>query len=77
MLDWREHITSDPQVMLGKPCIKGTRIPVELIVRKIAAGETEADLLRGYPRLSHAAIQAALLFAAEAVGSQFPARRIS
>lgn len=63
MLDWRDHISSDPNVMLGKPCIKGTRIPVELIVRKIAAGESEASLLRGYPMLSCAAIWAALRYA--------------
>ncbi|MBX2978199.1 MAG: DUF433 domain-containing protein [Flavobacteriales bacterium] len=63
MLDWRDHISGDPGVMLGKPCIKGTRIPVELIVRKFAAGESEADLLRGYPRLSREAIRAALRYA--------------
>lgn len=63
MLDWRDHISSDPNVMLGKPCIKGTCIAVELIVRKIAAGESEADLLRGYPRLSREAIRAAPRYA--------------
>lgn len=61
--------------MLGKPCITGTRIPVELIVRKIAAGETEADLLRGYPRLNKEAILAALAFAAEAVEDGYPATK--
>ena len=75
MLVLRDHISSDPEVMLGKPCINGTRIPVELIVRKIASGESESDLLRGYPRLTPEAIQAALKFAAEAVESNSTTRR--
>lgn len=75
MIDWHAHIIRDPAVMLGKPCIAGTRIPVEMIVRKIAAGETEADLLRGYPRLTKDAIQAALAFAADAVQDGYPATK--
>jgi uncharacterized protein (DUF433 family) len=59
------RIEISPEVMLGKPVIRGTRIPVELILRKLAEGATEADLLDGYPRLSEADIKAALAYAAD------------
>lgn len=59
-----ERIEINPAVMLGKPVIRGTRIPVELIIRKLAEGATEADLLDGYPRLTREDIQAALTYAA-------------
>lgn len=60
-----DRITVDPAVMVGKPCIKGTRIAVDLILRKLAAGETEADLLEGYPHLTREDIRQALAFAAD------------
>ena len=47
-----DRIGINPTVMLGKPVIRGTRIPVELIFRKLGEGATEADLLEAYPRLS-------------------------
>jgi uncharacterized protein (DUF433 family) len=60
-------VTSDPAVMMGKPVIAGTRITVELIVEKLAAGETAEQILQAHPRLTRDAIQAALHFAAEAL----------
>lgn len=63
----RELIRSDPSVMMGKPVIAGTRITVELILEKLAAGETIEQLLEAHPRLTREAIQAALAFAAEAL----------
>jgi uncharacterized protein (DUF433 family) len=63
-------ITSDPAVMLGKPVIAGTRLTVELILRKLAAGETVEQLLDSYPRLTREAIFAALSFAAESVSAE-------
>ena len=60
-------ITSDPKVMMGKPVVDGTRITVELILEKLAAGETIEQLLEAHPRLTRAGIQAALAFAAEAL----------
>jgi len=60
-------IHSDPKVMMGKPVIAGTRITVELILEKLAAGETVEQILEAHPRLSEAAIRAALAFAAEAL----------
>jgi uncharacterized protein (DUF433 family) len=58
--DWRKRITIDPEVMLGKPVIAGTRIPVELILRKLAADMSVEAVLREYPRLTKADVQAAL-----------------
>jgi uncharacterized protein (DUF433 family) len=60
-------IVSDPNVMMGKPVISGTRITVELILEKLAAGETIEQILDAHPRLTREAVQAALAFAAEAL----------
>jgi uncharacterized protein (DUF433 family) len=60
-------IVSDPNVMMGKPVIRGTRITVELVLEKLAAGETAEQILDAHPRLTREAIQAALAFAAEAL----------
>jgi uncharacterized protein (DUF433 family) len=64
------RIEVNPKVMLGKPVIRGTRIPVELILRKLGEGATEADLLDAYPRLKRADIQAALSYAADALAHE-------
>ena len=56
--------------MLGKPVIRGTRIPVELILRKLSEGATEADLLDAYPRLTRADIQAAFAYAADTLSHE-------
>jgi uncharacterized protein (DUF433 family) len=63
----RKFIISDPSVMMGKPVIAGTRITVELIVQKLAAGETIDQILEAHPRLTKEAIQEALAFAAGAL----------
>jgi uncharacterized protein (DUF433 family) len=60
-------IISNPNVMMGKPVIAGTRITVELILDKLSAGETVEQILDAHPRLSREAIQAALAFAGEAL----------
>ena len=57
-----DRIEINPKVMLGKPVICGTRIPVELILRKLSEGATTADLLDAYPRLTKEDIQAALSY---------------
>ncbi|MEW6375789.1 MAG: DUF433 domain-containing protein [Thermodesulfobacteriota bacterium] len=62
-------IVSDPSVMMGKPVVRGTRITVELILEKLAAGETIEQILEAYPHLTREGIQAALSFAAEALRS--------
>lgn len=60
-------IQSNPGIMMGKPVIAGTRITVELILEKLAAGESVEQLLVAYPRLTHAGVLAALDFAARAL----------
>ena len=60
-----DRIEINPAVMLGKPVIRGTRLPVEQILRRLSEGATEADLLDAYPRLTRADIHAALAFAAD------------
>jgi uncharacterized protein (DUF433 family) len=65
-----ERVEVNPDVMLGKPVIRGTRIPVELILRKLSEGATEEDLLDAYPRLTRKDIQAALAFAADSLAHE-------
>lgn len=65
-----ERIEINPDVMLGKPVIRGTRIPVELILRKLSEGASEADLLDAYPRLTRTDIQAALKYAADSLAHE-------
>ena len=64
-----EHaiIVSDPHVMMGKPVIAGTRITVERILERLAAGETEEQIIQAYPRLTLEAVRAAIGFAASAL----------
>jgi len=64
------RIEIDPAVMLGKPVIRGTRITVELLIRKLSEGATEADLLDAYPRLTREDIQAALAYAADSLAHE-------
>ena len=59
------RITADPRVMLGKPCIEGTRITVELILRKLGSGRSFADVLDAYPQLTEGDLRSALAFAAD------------
>ena len=63
-----DRITIDPDVMLGKPCIKGTRITVELILRWLAAGRTHDELLEAYPHITETDVKAVLSYAADNVG---------
>ena len=64
---YRGVIQSDPSIMMGKPVIAGTRITVELILEKLAAGETVEQILEAHPRLTRESIRAAIAFAAEAL----------
>lgn len=65
-----DRIEINPNVMLGKPVIRGTRITVELILRKLGEGATVADLLDAYPRLTPDDIQAAIGYAADTVAHE-------
>jgi uncharacterized protein (DUF433 family) len=66
-VDWQDRIVVDPDVLVGKPVIKGTRIAVEFLVELLAEGWTHEQILKNYPHLSADDIQAALHYAAEAL----------
>ncbi len=70
MAEIRDRVAVDPDVMLGKPVIRGTRITVELILRKLGENASEADLLNAYPSLTQADIQAALVYAADSLAHE-------
>lgn len=69
-MDWREYITTDSQVCHGKACIKGTRIPVSVVLDNLAAGLTVEEILRSYPGLTREAVRAADVYAAEVVSER-------
>lgn len=64
-MNWKEHIVVNPDVLAGKPIIKGTRISVELLLDWFASGWSYDDILRAYPHLTREQVQAAMAFAAE------------
>jgi uncharacterized protein (DUF433 family) len=59
------HIVSNPDILHGKPCIRGTRISIEFILELVASGATREDILRGYPHLTAAGIEEAIRYAAQ------------
>jgi uncharacterized protein (DUF433 family) len=65
MVSWKDRIVVDPQVLVGKPIIKGTRISVELLLDRLSDGWSVEDLLASYPHLSRDDVQAALAFVTE------------
>jgi len=65
-----DRVEIDPRVMMGKPVIRGTRITVELVLRKISEGATEDDLLDAYPRLRREDIRAAVAYAADTLAHE-------
>lgn len=67
-----ERIEMNPDVMLGKPVIRGTRIPVELILRKLSEGASQQDLQDAYPRLTQEDIRAAFAYAAAVIAFDDP-----
>jgi uncharacterized protein (DUF433 family) len=64
-MDWRDRIVSNPDILVGKPSVKGTRLSVELILGWLASGWTHEMILDSYPQLAREDILAALAFAAE------------
>ena len=65
-----QRIVINPEVMVGKPVIQGTRVPVELIVRMLAQGISESEILQDYPRLQPDDIRAALVYAAHVLAHE-------
>jgi len=64
-MDWRPYIATDPQVMHGAACFRGTRVPVSVVLDNLAAGETAERILANFPSLKPEHIPAALAYAAE------------
>ncbi len=67
MVDWTQYIASNPDILFGKPVVVNTRIPVDLILEKLAAGDAVDDLIEAYPKLTKDHIAACLLFAADSI----------
>jgi len=65
VMNWREHISSDPQILRGKPCLQGTRIPVALILGYLAAGRDVAAIQNEFPGIQAADVAACLDYARE------------
>ncbi|MFA5328666.1 MAG: DUF433 domain-containing protein [Prolixibacteraceae bacterium] len=70
MIDWTLHIESDPEKLFGKPRIIHTRIPVDLILEKLAVGDTIDDLIDAYPAITRDDIAACLVFAADSIKNE-------
>lgn len=69
-MDYLKRISIDPRIMAGKPCIAGTRIPVDHIVLMVGEGIPNSEILAGFPHISEEDIRAALLFAADTVAKE-------
>lgn len=69
-MNWKEHITADPAVLVGKPVIKGTRLAVEFILELIAEGWSEAHMLRNYPGLTREQILACVAYARDRLSDE-------
>jgi uncharacterized protein (DUF433 family) len=71
MLNWREYVTVDPEVCHGKPCVKGTRVMVSVILANLAVGQTPEEIVESYPSVTREAIQASLAYAADLARGRF------
>jgi len=66
-MNWKDHIISDKEILLGKPTVKGTRISVEHIIGLLAQGWSEAQILENYPRLTKESLQAVFTYIQECI----------
>jgi uncharacterized protein (DUF433 family) len=64
---WKDWITSDPEILSGKPCIRGTRISVEFVLELLASGATQVEILKTYPHIPPEGLMAAFQYAADAL----------
>jgi uncharacterized protein (DUF433 family) len=69
-MNWQRRIVIDPDILVGKPVVKGTRLAVAFIIDLLAQGWTEAEILRNYPGLTHEDIQACLGYASVALRAE-------
>jgi uncharacterized protein (DUF433 family) len=77
-LDWRKHINSDPQILIGKPVIKGTRISVELILELLSTGWTNEMILESYPTLTSEDLKATFQYLQDCIKHElyFPSESV-
>ena len=66
-MNWAERIVADPEVLVGKPTIRGTRLSVEFILERLAEGWTEAELMYNYPRLTSDDLRAVFAYASDSL----------
>ena len=64
-MNWRSHVTVDPKICHGRPCIAGTRVLVSVILDNLADGQTLDEIVQAYPSVTIGAVRAAIAFAAE------------
>jgi uncharacterized protein (DUF433 family) len=69
-MNWHERIVIDPNILLGKPVVRGTRLAVEFIIDLLAQGWTEEEILRNYPGLTREDLQACLSYASEVLRAE-------
>jgi uncharacterized protein (DUF433 family) len=69
-MDWHDHVTVDPRILVGKPVVKGTRISVEMVIDLLAAGWTQRQILDSYPSLRPDHVRACLAYASEILHSE-------
>jgi len=69
-MTYQKYITINPKIMIGKPVITGTRVPVDVIIKKLAQNMNVEDILQDYPRLTKDAIRAALWYAGEVISQE-------
>lgn len=69
-MDYKKYIESNSEILLGKPIIKGTRITVALVLKKLSEGATADDLIKAYPNLTHTSINAVLAYASDVVSNE-------
>ena len=76
-MDWREHIVSDPEILAGKPVLRGTRLAGDFLLGLLAAGWTEVQIRENYPQVSPEALRAVFALAAETLAEEafYPVRR--
>lgn len=72
-MNYKNRVVQDPDILVGKPVIKGTRIPVDLILKKLAQNISIDEVLKDFPRLTKEDVQAAIFYAEELVEEQISA----
>ena len=69
-IDWRKIIHSDPEILVGKPVVKGTRLSVDFVLGLFAQGWSESQVLENYPNLTHESLQAIFAFAKDCLSEE-------